>query len=506
MPIVWDEGDTIFRAERVAYLFERAGEPDVSERWESVRSGASWPFTTILEGHPPLAAMLVALGEWAAPQWLDPLTRERFGPIALFALAIGAMFYRLVRDYQLWVVGAMAVGALLTMPRLFAHAHYATLDGPLTASWILAWATFGPACRNPRWILGFGLALGLTFSAKFTGWLAPLAFLAWTITYRDRRAAVVLATGVALAMLVFVGFNPPLWSHPYQGLCLFFDLNLHRDARPELNISTQFFGRMYNLDHPLPWYNTLVWTLITISPMPLVLGIAGIVSSLKNWSTDRFAVLVFCNWATLILVRAWPGTPPHDGERLILPSFAFFAMLVGIGVGRGLYRRSLLERDKIVAQGWAKVAMTIALTAATVDSLGYYPLNLSYYNRLIGGIRGATWLGMEPTYYWDALDRPALAWLDEHTGSDQKIYFASAPWRNLRLLHRWGQLARLPHEPGTFRWYVLQRRPSAWQPADRWLIEHATPAYQTILSGVPLLDVYDYGDYLKAEQALKAPD
>jgi hypothetical protein len=109
-------------------------------------------------------------------------------------------------------------------------------------------------------------------------------------------------------------------------------------------------------------------------------------------------------------------------------------------------------------------------------------------------------LGMEPTYYWDSLDREALAWLDEHTDSaaGEKVDFAAYPPRNLDLLKRHGLLARLPSEPGAFRWYVLQRRPSALQPADRWLIEHAKPAYENAFLGVPLLDVYEYGDYLRA--------
>ena len=55
------------------------------------------------------------------------------------------------------------------------------------------------------------------------------------------------------------------------------------------------------------------------------------------------------------------------------------------------------------------------------------------------------------------------------------------------------------------RWYVLQRRPSAWQPPDRWLIEHERPAYQRTLWGVPLLDVYSAEQYQRALQATLDP-
>ncbi len=501
LPIVWDEGDTILRAERIATQAERSGVAGQPRFFEAIRSESGWPYTTQREGHPPLAGILIAVGSWLAPRGLDPLTQARFGPILLFAIAVGAMFYRLQRDYRAWSVGAMAVGALLTMPRLFAHAHFATLDGPLTACWILTWAAFGPACRRWRWIPLFGLAVGLTLCAKFTGWLAPLPFLAWSISYRDRGGLRAVALGVPVALMVFLAFNPPLWQQPMAGMQTFFELNLDRAARPEHNISTQFFGQMYNLDAPLPWYNTLVWTAITISPLPLILGCVGIVATLRRWRGDRASMLLVFQWATLVVVRALPWAPPHDAERLILPSFAFFAALVGVGVGRALYRNTLIEPERIPAQGWAKIAMVLALAAATFDSIGTFPHGLSYYSRLVGGLRGAAALGMEPTYYWDSLDREALAWLAEHTGDEQKIAWGAAPPRNLELLKRWGLLRRLPSEPGRFRWYVIQRRPSAWRPADHWLIEHERPAFQRDFAGVALLDVYDYPQYQRAVAA-----
>jgi len=483
IPIVWDEGDTIFRAESLA------------------ADDGPWPYTTVREGHPPLSGMLVALGERIAPNWLAPLTRYRFGPCLFFALAAGAMFYRLRRDYALWIVPIVAVGVLLGIPRLFAHAHFAALDGPLTAAWVLAWAAFAPARRCCYFAPLLGLALGLTLAAKFTGWFAIAPFVTWAILYRDRGAAIALAIAIPVAIVVFIALNPPLWSEPLAGIRTFFELNLGRADHRGLNITTQFFGRMYDLDHPLPFYNTLVWTLIVVSPMSLVLAGVGIVSTVRRWRTDPISMLLVLQWFTLILVRATPWAPPHDGIRLFLPSFAFLAALAGVGAGRGLYRETLYSAEKIVAQGWAKVTIGIVLTMGTVDAISYFPHGLSFYNRLIGGLRGATSLGMEPTYWWDSLDDDALKWLAQNTGPGEKIAFAAAPPKNLELLKRWGRLVHVPTDQGTFRWYVIQRRPSAWSPVDRRLIQQAKPAYQHTFKGVPLLDVYDYADYerLKAE-------
>jgi hypothetical protein len=212
-------------------------------------------------------------------------------------------------------------------------------------------------------------------------------------------------------------------------------------------------------------------------------------------------MMLVSQWATLIVVRALPWAPPHDAERLILPSFAFFAALVGIGAGRCLYGKTLMLPDRIPARRWAKIVLAIALAAAAFDSVRYFPHNLSYYSRFIGGLPGAVALGMEPTYYWDSLDRQALDWLNENTAPGEKVLFAVAPPRNLELLARWGRLKSLPSDAGQFRWYVLQRRPSAWRDCDRWLIEHGRPKMQRSLFGVPLLDVYPYEQY---EQAVAA--
>jgi len=573
LPLAWDEGDAILRAEQIPHV---------------------WPYTTCREGHPAFYGIVIALGRWASGAWLGPLESARFGPIALFALAAGAMFYRMARDYSV-AAGLGAVAALALLPRLFAHAHFASFDGPLTSCWILAWATFPGDCFNFRpsengtvplralgeglptptppppteglldlrrptvkavarsdfgelsragdrpqrvlrtWVAAviWGMLLGMTFSCKATGWIAPLPFLVWTAVYRDRAAARALCIGMPVAVATFFALNPPLWHEPLQGWATFFRLNFDRASQPGLNISTQFFGRMYNLDYSLPWYNTLVWTAITVPLGVLLLAAAGVVAAVRRWRENRAGTLLLTNWLVLLVVRALPGTPPHDAERLFLPSFAFLAALAGVGcaevIARAVHRLGVdpgpepspergrlgrhpegTRRARCPRSRYGCGLLIFFLYAGSASSLWWYaPQWLSYYNLLIGGLPGATALGMEPTYYWDGLDRSVLDWLREHTATDEKICFAAAPPENLALLWHWNVLRRSTCEqsPGRFRWYVLQRRPSGMQPADVWLVEHARPVYyKTIRRGgfgpwrldVPLVEIYPYEDYLRA--------
>ncbi len=504
LPMGWDEGNAIVRSE-----------------------SPHWPFTTCREGHPALVAVLIRAGRTLAGTWLPPLAAARLGPMLFFGLAAAAMYYRMGRQYGP-LAACVAVAALLLQPRLFAHLRFASFDGVLVSAWILAWATFpplasrpsaapnGPAGSSAIATLGqlggsvvWGVALGLALSAKATGWLATVPFAVWGLVYRDRRVGQALAVALPVALATFWLVNPPLWHRPVAGTLEFLRLNLNRADQPGLNIATQFFGRIYDLGHPLPWYNTLVWVGITVPVGILALFGAGLCRVIVRRHREPAGVLLTLHWAVLVVVRAVPGTPPHDAERLILPSFAFLAALAGVGGGW------IVE----LAAGRRRTAMTaLAATLATAATslLWYAPQWLSYYNLLIGGLRGATAAGMEPAYYWDGLDSEVLEWLNTHTGPDEKVVFAAPPAENLALLHRFG-LLRCEYRasgPGRPRWYVVQHRPSAWTARHRRWLAGAQPAFQKRIRAhgagpwrldVPLVSIYGLGPGQSAGPAANDP-
>ncbi|MBN2294442.1 MAG: hypothetical protein JXM70_18580, partial [Pirellulales bacterium] len=358
--------------------------------------------------------------------------------------------------------------------------------------------------------LVFAIMLGMTLSAKATGWLAPLPFVVWATVYRDRAALKALTLALPIALGVFVLLNPPLWHDPVGGIVEFLHLNFNRGAQPELNISTQFLGRMYNLDFPLPWYNTIFWTAISV-PIPIVLlACVGLAVSLRHPCRWKAAMLLIFNWLVLVIVRAIPGTPPHDGIRLFLPSFAFLAAIAGLGAARLIAKAGDMKRPYVQAVVVALIASGYIGSATSV--YWYYPCWLSYYNLAIGGLRGAADRGMEPTYYWDAMDESVIAWLHQNTPDNEKIRFAAGPRHNLQLLEEWNILWRqyLPQAPGKFRWYVLQHRPSGLQPHDQWLIANRQPVFRKTLGSdgwwawnrdVPLVEVYKYSDHEQARLA-----
>ncbi|HVC97292.1 MAG TPA: glycosyltransferase family 39 protein [Pirellulales bacterium] len=535
LPMAWDEGNAIDRAEGIQRWFGRFG-ASWSEPFSKGAIEADWRYTTHVEGHPALYGILIALGDSISRRWLSPLTAARCAPMLLFSLAASAAAYRLCRTVSP-VAAFVGVTAMVSLPRLFAHAHFASFDGPLMSCWILAWAIFEPALCKAGWSVVWGAALGATMSCKFTGFLAPLPFMFWTIAFGGRKAARALAIGLPTAAATFYVLNPPLWHGPLAGMGAFFDLNLGRAERPDLNIPTTYFGARYDARTPLPWHNSLVWTAITVPVGTLSFFVLGLGRVLRNWRSRPEWLLLAGNWAILVVARATPWAPPHDAERLFLPSFAFLALLAGIGgdaiwgwggAGGALRRArragtntrvgsSQPERRKLgcyAAAGrrcLARAAVVGALTGAVTSSVWYAPQWLSYYNLLVGGLRGADALGMEATYYWDGLDAEALGWLHEHTANDERVLFGSPSLSNLNLMRRWDVLhvACLPGETGRYRWYIIQRRPSTWSKADRRLVTGGRPAFRKTIRrpdtgwgpwrlDVAIIEVYDFDRYMDA--------
>jgi hypothetical protein len=151
--------------------------------------------------------------------------------------------------------------------------------------------------------------------------------------------------------------------------------------------------------------------------------------------------------------------------------------------------RSLIDR-------WdrrAKAAIVASALEGVLSIVVMMPVPLSYFSPIVGGLPGATALGMEPTYSWDALGPEARQWLAQHTPPGQTIQFTMFA-RSFLYLRRIGELPpRLtPIDPGRPRWVVLQNRPRAFSDLGRALVARGHPRYTLTKLGVPLIWIFPY--------------
>ncbi len=513
LTIAWDEGEYLGRAMRISdwlrLLVTAPAHPEAPSPFSAEVIRAHWRFVTWAEGHPAFGAVPTALASALFGGVFQPLTAGRLGPIAVFSLAAGLVTFRVRQSFGT-VAALVAAAALLTFPRLFAEAHYVTLDGQLTAWWLAVWAVEAGARRHwrdeARVSAVVGVLVGFTCAVKFSGWAiwAPLV-LARLIAADRRRRAAGLLVAVPVALLTYYAVNPPLWHDFAATATTHVALNLRRT----LNIPILFLGTSYDLMHSLPWYNTLVWLALVTPVHLLVLGAIGAWQGLRRFGGAETTLVL--HGAALLVVRALPGTPPHDGVRLFLPALGFWCVLAGVGAARLLQTAATRPPRFRLAVG-ATLMLTLAGGAANLAR--YYPQPLAHYNLLAGGVRGAAALGMEPIYWWDALDRRALEWLNTHTAAGEAVAFSSPS--NIRVLRGWGWLQ--PPEANRrdpFTWYVIQNRPGMWSEADRHLFDHATPVYVQYAGSrvegdvpwdlrVPLLLIYREDQYRAALAATGA--
>lgn len=537
--MAWDEGYTVEREERLREWFGRVmGVSGVETAWSprmsklepraeylrraGVASGSPWSRESLHfywqfareepNGHPPFYALLGLAGWLVSHAFLSPLDSYRFGPAALFAVTVGAVYVELARRYGR-LTGILASAGLAAMPRMFAHAHLASYDVPTMCLWFFAVAGFLQATESTQsrrraglGLVLFGVAWGCAAGTKLTGWFIPVPIMAWIVMYRERRGAIVLGAGGLIAALVLYAMIPTWWGTPIEGVRVFLQSNLTRQKL--LPIPTVFLGRLYLFS--LPWYNTLLLTAIVTPPLTLLFALSGVGRVIAGRFGDRFGTMMVICWGFFLVLRALPNAPGHDGERQFLAGFVFLACLAGIGFAAC---RAALER--VVGArgaGWASVSVLgLTLAVSAVSAWRYHPLQLSYYNLFIGGLSGAARAGLEPTYYWEAVTPDVRDWLNSHTEAGESIAFAF-PAVTFEYLHHWGVLRNPPHlirnQPP--RWYVVMNRPGHLRyPAHTLsasMLDHGTPVYVKRLAvapEVPLVAIYSGADAMEADQLLR---
>ena len=467
-----------------------------------------WPFAREEpHGHPPFYALLGLFGDVLTPG-RNELTRARLGAMMLFAATSGGLYASLARRRGVWS-GVLGAGAFALSPQLFAMGHYAHYDAPLTCLWVGSVLAFAEAVipateaviadrRSPRWgpVVLFGILTGAAAGTKLTGWLLPLPFLVWTVLYRERKGVLTLGVGGLVAAATVYAVTPPWWREPWDGLTKFFLSNLTRGKNAPMPV--QFLGRVYlSPNQSLPWYNTLVWT-VAASPVGfLAWALVGSVRAARD-RRDRFGSLAVISWAFLLILRALPHTPGHDGVRQILPAFGVLAIVAGLGVGT---RPGLRSKCLIVA----------AILEAVVSIAIMMPVPLSYFSPAVGGLPGAARLGFEPTYYWDTFTLEVIDWVNRHTAPDRSIAFSLTPY-SYHYLKQSGQF-RPEADPldrsRPWQWYLVQNRPGAMTPLDRALVaRHGQRRRLLTKLGVPLVWAFERGevDAIAAESRSFAPD
>ncbi len=396
--------------------------------------------------HPPLGRLWLGvwhdLTKWLFPPADHPPPHDQFvtvcarvGSAMAFAITVFLVGWFATKWYGR-TAGVIAAVSLLMMPRVFSHAHLASLETCMNLTYtatILAvghwWKTavvqvssLPLSPKNISWKIAAltGVLFGLALLTKMQAILIPPVIGLWALWHWRGRAIAPLVVFGLTGLAVFLAGWPWLWldvDWPW----LWFDLRTNfreyfarTTSRAVLNC--YYLGQVW-ADKDVPWHYPFVMFAVTVPLGLQVLGAFGCrMGTLARLveSTGRSAhptSLVMLATLMPLVLFALPGVAVYDGERLFLISFPMWSVLIGRGGEVVLCAlRSRAERGQLL---WANrsirgVVLVMFIGLQVIGLIVTHPCQLSYYNLLVGGSSGAERLGFERTYWGDSITRSFL--------------------------------------------------------------------------------------------------
>lgn len=453
--------------------------------------------------HPGFVKLLSALSGATLGRLAPPGEAMRTGTNLLAALCLAAVY---LFTAGLWgrAAGLCAVGALLLMPRVFAHCHLAALDAPVMAMTFLVLAASWRACvahERPRrawaWALVAGALWGLALSTKLNAFFVPFVVFPWALVFARQSVGRLAVAFAALGPLLFLATWPWLWHETGPRFWEYFHFHFRH-----WEIAVTYFGKSYDV---APWHYPLVMTAITTPPVTLALALVGLGAlRLRRPFTAQGAALALMAWALLVnyVPSCLPDTPKYNGVRLFLPVFPLLAVLAAVGFRTCLdwllRRMGGAVRDAGLRRRLTALALFLALIGPLAATARFTPFHLSYYNALIGGLPGAARAGMEPTY-WGETYRSAALWLAREAEPGATVWIEPAGFESTVRLFELGPLRpdlRFSAGPEGIReadFAVTQNKPTEFSDITRRLVATRRPVFTDGMDGVPLVYVFRVG-------------
>lgn len=374
-----------------------------------------------LSDYPPLGRLLLGLGHHAmwsvappeSPVGFTTTACARFASATLFAMTVfligataGSWFGR--------SAGWFAAISVLLMPRVFAHAHLASLESVVNLTYALAvlcladrWGGLlarqnsshqkqSPPQLTWKYALLPGVMLGLALLTKIQGFLVIPPIILWALWNWRQHAIVPLIVFGGLGGLVFFCGWPWLWLDPLGHL-----LQYLGSATDRISLNVFYFGRRY-ADTQTPWHYPWVMFATTV-PLGLhLLGVLGSIMALKRQvEKPRMILVLMCILFPLCLFSTQAAI--YDGTRLFLMIYPLWGLFIGLGA---MQIWDWLREKKSPRLAWTATVLFFLLQSWGLISI--HPCQLSYYNLLAGGLRGANSIGLERTYWSDSITRSFL--------------------------------------------------------------------------------------------------
>lgn len=503
--ITWDEPNyyvaSDLEVQWFGELFRGLVRGDLGSVLSDEKIKSAWRWDPYHVPHPPFSRLLSGLAKAVLSPFMDKFTAYRVAPALFFTLLVTVMYLWMAALFDR-VTGLFSALALVLMPNLFGFAHFAVTDMPLTAMWFLTVYCFWKGLKDWRWSLALGVVWGLALATKFPAFLIPIPLLLWAHLYHRYSYHNNVFSMVFLSPIIMVSLQPYLWHKTLPRIAMFLYDGVSRGYRPEVNFGVFFYNKIYTTS-TLPWYYPFFMTAVSIPETILLASLIGLIALAWVKQQQGVMVLFLFNAVFILSMGLLPGAVLHDVNRLMLPVLPFLGGLASCGFFVLIRTVTNQSKNLTILQGvknlQAKLIVAIFLLVLfqpALDLLIYHPYQLSYYNRLVGGIRGAYQRGLEVTYFMEALTPEFLRFLNKELPPNSVIN-ASVSNFMLNFYQKENRLRRDIRitDSGDFDYYILLTRQTVLSQADRLLIYNNPRPYTSILlDGVPLVSVYKVED------------
>lgn len=483
--VTWDEAKPNFEAAlRQAEWFSRLRELEHPFSRETIDQ--YWKTTS---DHPSLNRTLAALSYLKLKDSLGTIPALRFPNAVWFALMASIIFYWMATVYSPQT-GFAALAALILMPRLFAEAHILSLDLPITVLWVLtAWA-YVKGLESWGWGVVTGLLYGLAVTTKLHAFFLPFPLLAWTLWRAHKRWYRPVVPMAICAPIFYIVLQPWLWFDTFDRLGQRF--LRYADKSVGNPIRLYYFGQLYSND--TPWHYCIVMILITVPVLTLVLFCIGVMRAWNRRDAEPQGFLLLLLFLVPPCLLFLPRAQGYDGTRLFLECFPFLACLAGVGWEhmrtRMIHKTGL---DRIKARKVLVGLTFIWLVPIFIQMLLLHPFQLSYYSELVGSLTGARLLGMESTYWCEAVTPEFIEEMNTTLPENAHIVTMSMSVAVLPFYQHVGLLRSdlrldVPETRADYR--LLQCRQGMFGQVEWYYYKTRKPIRQVTAFGVPLMMLF----------------
>ena len=304
---------------------------------------------------------------------------------------------------------------LALLPRYFGDLHNNMKDVPQAAAFTLAIWLFWRLVRYRRIrdLIFASLAFAIAFNTKVNTLMVPVIAGIWLIL--NSKFNIRIWSYFLLAPLTAFLLWSVFWPDPVGQLLYipkFFIDNTQ-------NIEVLIHGSWYCSGGNVPWWYPL-WYLAITTPLPILffffMGLMSLMSHMRHMQKKLIGSLLLL-WFLLPLARyALPRMGVIDGirhfEEVVFP-------LTAIAAVGAVSLLSRIKNIKVIT-----VITIITFIMIIKDIVVYHPFQISYYNELVGGIKGA--FGKYDIDYWGGPQKKAMLWLNKNAPKDAVVHVVMA--------------------------------------------------------------------------------